>query len=242
MLLPVQRTPAVLVTGGGRGIGRAIALRFAREGAFVAVAARTRAEIERVAREVREAGGEGLAVEMDVTDLDSVERGIAQVLEASGGLLDVLVNNAGVFAIRPFPELSPATWYRTIATNLTGPFHVTLLALRGLEKSSRAHVFNISSIAGKQAFPGNAAYCASKYGLRGLSDALRLDLESRRIRVSTVYPSATDTTIFDDVPGDWDRANMHRPEEVAELVWRAYRSPSDADVADLELPPRGPLR
>jgi len=229
---------SVLVTGGGRGIGRAIALRFAREGALVAVAARTTAEIERVANECGRAGGRGLAVELDVTDLDSVERGVEQTLAASGGILDVLVNNAGVFAIHPFPELSPATWYRTIATNLTGPFHVTLLALRGLERSGRAHVFNVSSIAGKQAFPGNAAYCASKYGLRGFSDALRLDLASRGIRVSTVLPSATDTSIFEGVPGEWDRAGMHRPEDVAELVWRAYTAPRDRDVAELELPPR----
>lgn len=238
MLTPVQRPPAVLVTGGGRGIGRAIALRFAREGARVAVAARTRSEIEAVAREIERAGGAGLAVEMDVTDLDSVERGVARTLAESDGTLDVLVNNAGVFAIHPFPELSPATWYRMLATNLTGPFHLTLLALRALEQSPRAHVFNLSSIAGKRAFPGNVAYCATKYGLRGFSDALRLDLESRRIRVSTVYPSATDTTIFDGVPGDWDRASMHRPEDVAEVVWRAYAAPMDVDVADLELEPR----
>ncbi len=234
----VQFEPTVLVTGGGRGIGRAIALRFARAGAFVAVAARTRREVEAVAEEVERAGGAGLALEMDVTDLSSVERALAQALESTGGGLDVLVNNAGVFSIHSFPELSPATWYRTLATNLTGPFHATLLALRGLERSPRAHVFNVSSIAGKQAFPGNVAYCTTKYGLRGFSDALRLDFAERHIRVSTVYPSATDTSIFDGVPGDWDRARMHRPEEVAELVWQAYAAPLDADVADLELPPR----
>ena len=234
----MQPAPAVLVTGGGRGIGRAIALRFAREGARVAVAARTRSEIEAVAAEVERAGGRGQAVAMDVTDLDSVERGLAEVLAASGGILDVVVNNAGVFAIHPFPELSPATWYRMLATNLNGPFHVTLLALKGLERSRRGHVFNVSSIAGLQAFPGNVAYCTSKSGLRGFGDALRLDLAPLGIRVSTVYPSATDTTIFDDVPGEWDRARMYRPEEVAEVVWQAYAAPAEGDVADLVLAPR----
>jgi len=230
----------VLITGGGRGIGRALALRFAREGAQVAVAARSAPEVAAVAAEVERAGGRGLALEMDVTDLASVERAVAGLLEATEGVLDVLVNNAGVFSIQPFAELSPATWYRTLATNLTGPFHVTLLCLRGLERSTHAHVFNVSSIAGKQAFPGNVAYCTTKFGLRGFSDALRLDLAERGIRVSTVYPRATDTTIFDGVPGEWDRARMHRPEDVAEVVWRAYRSPRTSDVADLELPPLAP--
>jgi len=231
---------AVLVTGGGRGIGRSIALRFAREGASVAVAARTSSELERTSAEVENAGGRSLSVPMDVTDLRSVEEGVARTLEFTAGSLDVLVNNAGVFTIQPFPELSPATWYRVLATNLTGPFHVTLLALRGLERRGGGHIFNISSVAGRRGFPGNTAYCASKYGLRGFSDALRLDLESRRIRVSTVYPSATDTTIFDGVPGNWDRARMNRAEDVAEVVWNAYSSPAQRDVADLDVPPPAP--
>ena len=232
----MEESLSVLITGGGRGIGRAIALRFARPGVLVCVAARSRHEIEAVAAEVSARGARGLAVPMDVTDLDSVEKGMHRALDASSGRLDVLVNNAGVFSIHPFAELSPATWYRTLATNLTGPFHVTLLALRGLEQSRRAHVFNLSSIAGKQAFPGNVAYCASKYGLRGFSDALRQDFAARGIRVSTVYPSATDTTIFDGVPGDWERDRMNQPADVAEVVWRAYQAPADADVADLDVP------
>lgn len=239
-----QSTTRVLVTGGGRGIGRAIALRFARAGARVAVAARTLVEIEIVRREVEAAGGQGLAVPMDVTDLASVEEGVHRTLEFGEGVLDVLVNNAGVFAIHPFEELSPATWYRMLAVNLNGPFHVTLMALKGLEASPRAHVFNVSSVAGKQAFPGNAAYCTTKYGLRGFSDGLRLDLAERGIRVSTVYPGATDTTIFDGVPGDWDRSRMNRPEDVAEVVWAAWRAPVEQPVDDLDVPPPdgGPRR
>jgi NAD(P)-dependent dehydrogenase (short-subunit alcohol dehydrogenase family) len=239
-MLPRMAAPlSILVTGGGRGIGRAIALRFAREGALAIAAARTRPEIEAVAEEAGRAGGSGLAVEMDVADLASVERGVARILERTGGSLDVLVNNAGAFSIQPFPELTPETWYRMRAVNLDGPFHVTRAAFTALTRSSRAHVFNVSSIAGLRAFPGNVAYCATKFGLRGFSDALRFDLADLGIRVSTVYPSATDTGIFDGVPGDWDRARMYRPEDVAERVWQAYRAPADADVSDIELPMRG---
>ena len=228
--------PAVLVTGGGRGIGRAIALRFAREGAIVVPAARTRSQVEAVAREVEAAGGRSLPVEMDVADLASVERGLAAALELTGGRLDVLVNNAGVFGIVPFAQMSPATWYRHVAVNLHGPFHVTLLALGALGRGERPHVFHVASQAARRAFPGNTAYCASKYGLRGFADALRLDLAPSGIRVSTVYPGATDTAIWDDVPGEWDRASMARPEDVAEVVVRAWRAPPEADVADLDVP------
>lgn len=235
--MDARKAPWILVTGGGRGIGRAIALRFAGAGARVLVAARTTAQVEAVAAEARALGTEALALTMDVADLASVERAMAEGLERSGGVLDVLVNDAGVFDVVPFGALSPATWYRHVAVNLNGPFHVTWLALRGLERSAAAHVFNVSSVAGLRPFPGNTAYCATKYGLRGFSDALRLDLAERGIRVSTVYPGGTDTAIFDGVAGDWDRAAMNRPEDVAEVVWRAWQAPPDAAIDDLEVPP-----
>ena len=228
---------SVLVTGAGRGIGRSIALRFAREGARVVAAARTSSEIEAVVAEIEARGGQGLAVPMDVTDLASVEEALHRAFRFTDDRLDVLVNNAGVFTIKPFAEMSPATWYRLLAVNLNGPFHVTLLALKGLERSDRAHVFNICSIAGQQPFEGSSAYCTTKYGLRGFSDVLRLELSPKGIRVSTVYPGATDTPIFDDVPGEWDRSTMNRPEDVADVVWNAYAAGEGEDVADLEVPP-----
>ena len=99
------------------------------------MAARTQAEIEGVAAEIEALGSRATAVALDVTDLASVERGVHETLEFTGGVLDVLVNNAGVFSIHPIGEMSPATWYHQIAVNLTGPFHVTLMALKGLEES-----------------------------------------------------------------------------------------------------------
>jgi NAD(P)-dependent dehydrogenase (short-subunit alcohol dehydrogenase family) len=228
----------VLVTGGGRGIGRAIALRFAREGAHVAVASRSSGELDRVVREIEAAGGKGRAQQMNVADHGSVEAAVWRAVEFTGGALDVLVNNAGVFDLKPFAEMDLATWRRHIEVNLNGPFFVTLEALAPLLAGTRPHLFNIASLAARQGFPGNTAYCASKYGLRGFGDALRLDLAPKGVRVSTVYPGSTDTSIFDKVPGQWDRARMNRPEDVAEVVWKAYNAPAGTPIDDLDVPPR----
>ena len=228
----------VFVTGGGRGIGRAIALRFARERARVVVAARSSDELDRVAAEIQAAGGTGLAVCMNVADYGSVEAGMYRAGEFGNGAIDVLVNNAGIFQVKPIAQMDVATWTRTIEVNLSAPFYVLREALPYLLESRRAHVFNVASQAGKQGFAGSTAYCASKYGLRGLGDALREDLREKGVRVSTVYPGATDTAIFDGVPGQWDRSKMNRPEDVAEVVWRAFSSPPAEDVADLDVPPR----
>lgn len=228
----------VFVTGGGRGIGRAIALRFAREGAHVAIAARSSDELDRVVAEIEAAGGKGRAAVTNIADQGSVEAAVYRAVEFLGGAMDVLVNNAGIWEVKPFEKLDTASWKRQLEVNLFGPFYVTSEALDALRESPRAHVFNLASVAARQGFPGNVAYCASKYGLRGFSDALRCDLAARGIRVSTVYPGQTDTTIFDKVPGEWNRARMNRPEDVAEVIWRAYNAPASEKVDDLEVPPR----
>ena len=227
----------VLVTGGSRGIGRAIALAFARQGARVAVTARDGDALDRVVTEIEQAGGQGLAVQMDVREHGSVEAGVYRAVEWNGGVLDVLVNNAGIFDVKPFEETDPGLWRRMIETNLVGPYYVMREAIDGLEESERAHVFNIASVAARQPFPGSTAYCATKYGLRGFGDALRVDLAPKNIRVSTVYPGATDTSIFDGVAGDWDRSKMNAPEDVAAVVLAAYAAEPGADVDDLDVPP-----
>lgn len=227
----------VLVTGGGRGIGRAIALRFAREGAHVAVAARHSDQLDAVVGEIEAAGGKGLAAQMNIIEHGAVEAAVWRSLQFTGGVLDVLVNNAGVFVPKPFPELDRQNWSHHIDVNLTGTYFVTNEALDALLESDKPHVFNIASLACKEDFPGCVAYNASKYGMMGLSNGLRYDLKDQGVRVSTVYPGGTDTTIFDDLPGEWDRSKMNKPEDVAEVVFQAYMSGADADVDNLDVPP-----
>ena len=221
--------PRVLITGGGRGIGRAIALRFAREGARVVVAARTSAELDAVAKEIDEAGGQGLAANMNVVDHGSVEAAVWRAVEFMDNGIDVLINNAGTFDSKPFDKLRPSDWTNMIDVNLTGPALVTMEALDYMEDAERPQIINIASTAAQQGYAGGAAYCASKWGLRGFSEALRLDLADQGFRVTTVYPPAVNTTIFDKVEGDWDRSTMLEPEVVADAVWDAYASDEPVD-------------
>jgi len=231
--------PRVLITGGGRGIGRATALRFAREGAFVTVAARSSDQLDAVAKEIDAAGGRGMAANMNVADYGSVEAAVWRAVEFMDGGMDVLINNAGVFDVKGLKDMRPQDWTFQMDVNLNGPFLVTLESLDYLLASERGHVVNIASQAARLGFAGNTAYCASKYGLRGFGDALREELKGQGkrpggVRVTTVYPPSVDTSIFDGVDGKWDRSKMLRPEDIAEAIYKSVAEPVDEVV----IPPK----
>jgi NAD(P)-dependent dehydrogenase (short-subunit alcohol dehydrogenase family) len=225
----------ILVTGGNRGIGRAIALRFAREGAQICILARDSDALDKVVGEIEAAGGSAIAAQANLRDHGSIEAGVYRAVDFFEGEMDVLVNNAGIFDVKSFEDTDLTLWSRMIEVNLTGPFVVLQEALPALKESPKGHIFNVSSTAGKQGYAGSTAYCASKYGLRGFSDALREELRDDKVRVSTVYPDLTDTEIFNGVDGDWDRSTMNKPEDVAEIIWNAYAA--EGDQADIDVPP-----
>jgi NAD(P)-dependent dehydrogenase (short-subunit alcohol dehydrogenase family) len=226
-----------LVTGAGRGLGRAVAAELGAAGAHLVVAARTRSSIERLVVEIEAAGGEALAVECDVRVAEQVAALLSKTIARFGGL-DVLVNNAGVFQMAPIARTDEAAWDAMLDTNLKGAFLVTRAALPWLE-ARRGHVFNMVSSAGRDAYPDNGAYCASKWGLLGFTNVLREEMRQRGVRVTALIPGATDTPIWEGVPGTWDRSRMLRPEILARLVVEVCTQPPEASTDEIVLFPTG---
>lgn len=205
----------VVVTGASSGIGRAIAKAFGAEGATVYLGARNESALAEAAREVEQAGGKARPHRLDVTDEVSVETFAAMIdLEAPG--VDVLVNNAGVGAWGAVEDTDVATWRRVIDTNLTGPFLVTKALLPQLRRrEGRRQVVNVVSVAGKSAHAGGGTYSASKFGLRGWTEALAAELAEEGIRVTGVLPGYVATPL---VHGAAEAERMIQPEDLARTL------------------------
>ncbi|MEP6801767.1 MAG: SDR family NAD(P)-dependent oxidoreductase [Acidobacteriota bacterium] len=190
---PGDRSPAprrlvekvAFVTGASRGIGEAISRRFAAEGARVALAARNLGSCERIASQIRESGGEAVAIECDVTLGLSISSAIAEV-SARWGRIDILVNNAGLGGPTPLDDPDDSRWNSIIATNLTAVFRVTREAAPFLPQGGR--IINLSSVVGRFGVAGLAAYSASKHGVIGLTRTLALELAPRQITVNALCP------------------------------------------------------
>ena len=183
-----------LVTGGGRGIGREIALALAREGCAVAVAARTMREVEEAAAAVRLAGPAALAVPLDVTDPAAVGRAVARVADVLGPV-DVLVNNAGIAGSAPLLKTEPEMWERHMKVNVTGPYLVTRAVLAGMLERGWGRVINIASLAGLHGAPYVTAYTASKHALVGFTRALAMEVSGKGVTVNAICPGYVATDI-----------------------------------------------
>jgi len=231
-----------LVTGGTRGIGRAIARMLLQEGASVAICGRRQDAVDEAvhALAAETGGGKVKGKAADVKDHVQVAA-LFEFIDRSFGGFDVLVNNAGVGVFKSVSELSVQDWQATIETNLSGVFYCSREALFRFETRSGGYIVNISSLAGKNPFPGGAAYNASKFGLTGLSEAMMLDKRDENVRVSYIMPGsvATEFGAHGAAAGsDW----KIWPEDVAEIVRMLLQMPARTLVSRVEVRPAKPKR
>ena len=225
-----------VVTGGNRGIGRGIVEALHAEGATVVLTARDQAAATRAAGEV---GSRVTGVACDVRDEASVESLFAEVEKKYGGC-DVLVNNAGIGIFASVAETKPDDWRAVIETNLNGVFYCCHAAIPQMKERGGGYIFNVSSLAGKNAFPNGAAYNASKFGLNGFSEALMQEVRYDHIRVSYLMPGsvATEFGRGSTAKSGWALT----PEDVAAVVIDLLRSPARALYSRVEMRPSEPPR
>jgi NAD(P)-dependent dehydrogenase (short-subunit alcohol dehydrogenase family) len=233
--MPEQQAKVAVVTGGSRGIGRAIAEALIGRGFRVAISGRNANDLESAAAEL----GEGaLAVPCDVRDPVSCQSLIAQTV-SSFGRLDLLVNNAGIGIFKPVAEMGIEEWQSTIETNLDGVFYCTHAAIPHLREAGESWIINIGSLAGKNAFPGGAAYNASKFGLVGFTEALMQEVRHDGIRVSSIMPGSVATGFSGRAPEEGEEWKIH-PEDIAQLVLDLLDTPARTLPSRIEVRPARP--
>ncbi len=224
-----------LVTGGGRGIGAAIALKLAGLGAITIVCGRTLARLQHTAGQIRSAGGQGEAIACDVADWNSVAA-LADRVQKTFGRLDVLVNNAGVGGFSgPLHTMPTEKWDVIFNTNLRGVFHTIRAFAPMMIAGGGGDIVNISSLAGKNALPNGAAYSASKWGLNGLTYSVAEELRGHNIRVSVICPGSTHTEFSPHEGKSADK--MLLPEDVAHAVAMLVTARPQAFVSEVLLRP-----
>jgi len=227
-----------IITGAGRGIGRAVAVTFSREGAKVALAARTASELNEVAAFIRSQNGVALAVPTDVSQESSVAALVDRTLTA-WERVDILVTAAGVATFGPVAESKLSEWDQMMAVNLRGVYLTCRAVLAPMLSQRRGTIINVASVAAKRAIPGCAAYAASKHGVLGFSQVLAEELRAHGIRVGALVPGAVDTPLWDQIPNPPERARMLRARDVAETALLMASLPPGVSLEELTLLPAG---
>lgn len=208
----------VLITGGGKGIGRAVAVALAQEGADIALIGRSEGPLQEVVATLTGMGVKAAYAIADVGVMAEVDKAVASLTQQLGNI-DILINNAGIAAFGGFMELTPAQWEDIIRVNLLGVYYVTHAVLPDMIARKTGDIINISSTAGQRGAPLTSAYSASKFGLLGLTESLMLEVRKHNIRVSALTPSTIATDMAKELNlTDGNPEKVLQPEDLAELI------------------------
>lgn len=207
-----------LITGGGKGIGKATAIALAKEGVDVALIGRQAPLLESAVNELKTFGVNVAYAIADVSDMAAVEAAVSSIRQEIGEI-DILINNAGISAFGGFLDLTPSQWEDIIKVNLLGVYYVTRAVLPGMIARQYGDIINISSTAGQRGAPATSAYSASKFGLLGLTESLMLEVRKHNIRVSALTPSTTATDMAKELKlTDGNPEKVLQPEDLAEFM------------------------
>jgi NAD(P)-dependent dehydrogenase (short-subunit alcohol dehydrogenase family) len=221
---------SAVITGGGTGIGQAIALAFAREGAQVAIAGRRKEKLEETVRLLQQAGCSALAVECDVTQAADTER-LIKSAEGAFGKMNVLVNNAGALSVSTVETIAEDDWDQLMATNIKGPFLMSRAALPAMRRAGGGSIVNVGSVLGIVAISDRAAYCASKGAVSMLTRAMALDHAQDHIRVNCVCPSIVESDMTRNLFAETEAGRQARESRLASIPLGRFGKP--ADIAGL---------
>ncbi len=238
--MPDLTDKVAIVTGGSKGIGRAIAQALAGAGANVGLCSRDEKEAQKAAHDIAgSAEGRAVGVGCDVQKLDEVRNLLETAVSAFGGL-DILIANAGVGAFAPIDEMGPDDWHAMIDTNLTGVYYCCHVAVPEIKKRGGGWIITIGSLAGRYALAGGTAYNASKFGLIGFTEALMLDVRHQGIRVSCIMPGTVDTYFDERMPTgeSWKLA----PSDVARVVLQTLDHDERSLPSRVEIRPSQPRK
>lgn len=207
-----------LVTGAGKGIGRAVAIALANEGVHVGLIARTESDLQSLSKDIEAKGVRSAMAVADVSDIESVNKAVSEIQQALGNI-DILINNAGIAKFGKFLELEPDQWEAQIKVNLFGVYYVTRAVIPQMIERKTGDIFNISSTAGLKGAATTSAYSASKFALLGLTDSLMQEMRKHNIRVTALTPSTvvTDLAKSSNLINNNEERVMH-PEDLAELI------------------------
>jgi len=223
-----------IITGASRGIGEAIALALGAQGMHLGLVARSEETLEDVARRVEQAGGKACAVPCDIANADQIEH-VVSGLHKQLGRIDCLINNAGTFIERSISDLTVADWEQSLRVNLTAPFAFAKAALSIMAEQGGGRIINIGSTASHQGYLHQAAYCASKHGLLGLSRVLAIEGKTANIRVTTLCPGGVDTTLID---GTYLGKRLEgepklESDDIAQQVLFVLQQPPQVDIPEI---------